>query len=241
MAIYVKLDNGRVTYAFKRAPEIFAEEIDHWLNKERVGFIGKRKSADDTRGIKGGLYHRPTESGKSGWSPNFVEQLAGIKNGKKSIAAALVMGLIGKDAKMHSTMEFLEQGGIVNSGKFMPIPNLEVLKYFGAHNQVQAHDFFKKTFDKKEFSLIKGKNGNYYVVANAGLAGSGHSTVYSGSANNRLLLFTLSKKAKVHKQYDFTKRWVRRIPGVMHRGEQAIFRATRKTEKLINEGQLGLF
>jgi len=247
MAIYVTIDSGRVKYAFGRAPTVFADEIDHWLNRERLGFIGKRGRPDSTRGIKGGLYKKETASGQQ-WSPRFVEQLAGIKNNKGKINSSLVMGLIGKDAKLHSTMEFLEQGGIVNSGKFMPIPNLENLKYYGVHNQKQAAEFYKTTFDNPEFQLLPGKDGNYYLVSRGESSYREHThgtydpweTAYSGQ-NIRKLLFTLSRKAKIHKQYDFTKRWAKRLPSVMKRGEQAIYRATRKTEKLINEGKLGLF
>ena len=64
-------DAGRVLFAFKKMPSVFAEEMDYWLNKERIGFLGRKKKRDSTSGIKGKLYHKETAAGFEGW-PNSI-------------------------------------------------------------------------------------------------------------------------------------------------------------------------
>ena len=241
MAIMVKMDSGRVLFAFKKAPEVFGDEIDHWMNKERIGFIGKRSSPTSTAGIKGKLYHKETESGSPGWSPSFVEQLASVKENKGKLNAKMIMGLIGPNAHMHNVMEFFEQGGIINSGKFMPIPNLEALKYYGVHNQKQAADFYKTTFGNKNFQLVPGSDGDYYLLSGGAGITPDRLARHGAPAPGKMLLYTLSKKAKVKKQFDFTKKWNKRVPSIMRRGDQAIFRATRRVEKAISTGDISGF
>jgi hypothetical protein len=241
MAIMVKLDNSRVLFAFKKAPAVFGDEIDHWMNKERIGFIGKRNSPTSTAGIKGKLYHKETESGKPGWPRNFVEQLASIKTGGKTLNAKMVMGLIGPNAKMHSVIKFFEHGGIINSGHYMPIPNLYALKYYGIYNQKQAADFYKTTFGNKNFELVPGNDGNYYLLSGGANIEAHRIEKHGAPDPGKILLYTLSKKAKVKKQFNFSLKWAKRFPSIMRRGEQAIFRATRRVEKAISTGDISGF
>jgi len=234
MPVRAVMDNGRVKYAFQQMPHVFAEEIDHWLNRERMKFIGTKKK-NYTFGIKGKLYHTETEAGKEGWPANFVEQLASFKDNPKTLSARMTMGLLSNNKRLVSAMELFEKGGVINTGKFMPVPNLEALKYYGAYNQKQAYEFFKDSMGKRGFTLMRGANGNYYVTSTGSDVAEHRLEKHGPLSGNRMLLFTLSKKAKIKKQFDFTKRWAKRIPAVMLRGEQAIFRATRKIERILKE------
>jgi hypothetical protein len=240
----VTIDSGRVAFAFKRAPGVFAEEVDYWLNKERMKFLGSQKNSSYTFGIKGKLRHKETAAGQAGWPENVVRNLSSYKEGKNTLSVKMVMGLLKSDSRLQTALDFLEKGGVVNSGKYMPVPNLEALKYYGVHNQFQAQEFFKTTFGKNQFQLVPGKNGNYHLLAWSGdvrakyLVRYGRPDGVSAGNDRALLLFTLSKKAKIKKQFDFSKTWARRVPAVMNRGEAAIYRATRKVERLMEEGKI---
>jgi hypothetical protein len=230
-------DDSRVRYAFDKAPEVFAREIDHWLNIERVGFLGKTaKDTESTRGIRGRLYHKQTKFGGVGWPRSMVGQLKSYKENKGSIAAQIVMGLTGSNEEKNKAMELFESGGLLSAGKYMRIPNIEALRYFGVYQQSQAEQFFKDHL--KGFQMVQSRRnpGNIVYLASMSSVDQRHREKFGAPTADMMPVFTLSKKAKIHKQFDFINTWRKRAEKALSRGEQAIYRATRKVEKMIREG-----
>ena len=231
-------DDSRVLYAFQKAPEVFAEEIDHWFNKERAGFLGKQRNRTSTAGIKGKLYHRQTESGEEGWPANYVQQFASYKQGLKTLNETLTMGLIGPNERLHKSLEFQEHGGVIAPGKYMVIPNIKALQYFGIYKQNQALEFFKDHIKDMKMLTPKGGADIFYTMSTSGMSNEKRFGKFKGNVPNQPILFTLRKRVRVHKQFDFSKTWERRYSAIMRRGEEAENRATRKVEKMIREGDI---
>jgi hypothetical protein len=235
----VTLDNGRVKYAFQRAPAVFADEIDHWFNKERLSFLGARRNAKG--GIKGKLLHKERWGRGGGWSPSIVGQFTSSKTYQGQIDASMSMGFA-PGSKLEDAMELLEKGGTISSSKFMPIPVWENLQKAGVMTnqdvrssvKESAHHAFKEMSEGNSLFSIPGRGGTILWL----------SKVF-GDWNSRsrrpLLLFIGKKSIRVRKQFDFTRTWLKRYPKVMRRGEMSIYRATRKVEALIKQGKLGLF
>jgi hypothetical protein len=235
MAIQATIDNGRVLYAFRKAPAIFADDIDHWFNKERLSFLGAKKNA--TSGIKGKLLHKEQWGRGDGWSPSIVGQFVSHKTYAGKLDASMTMGFA-PGSPMEDAMELLEKGGTSTSNKFMPIPVWDNLKESGmimnqsyhTNTQESASNIFKEMSAADSLFAVHGKNGNIYWLSKVfGNAREGFKP---------LLLFVGKKTIKIKKQFDFHKAWTKRYPKVMRRGEMAIFRATRKVESLMNQGKI---
>ena len=221
-------DDSRVLFAFRKAPEVFAEAIDYWLNKERVAFLGKDiKRTDSTKGIRGKLLHKPLAGGSflgrsRGWSPQIVGQFKSFKNEKNSLNVSLTMGFA--RGPMEPAMELEEQGGAVESGKFMPIPMYTNLAMMGVQKR------FYKTF--KEMSA-QGKLTPIHPK------GDKDTLLWFGNEGGvRSLLFVGKKNLRIHKQFDFHNTWARRLTSVIQRGQKAADTATRKVEKMIASGEI---
>ena len=225
MAIQVTLDNGRVLYAFRKAPDVFADEIDHWFNKERLSFLGAKKNA--TSGIKGKLLSKQRWGQGGGWSPSIVGQFKSAKNHPGQLQASMSMGFA-PGSPLEDAMELLEKGGTVKSNKFMPIPVWGNLKQLGIEKG--AHATFDEMSAANSMFAIKGRGGSILWL----------SKVFGNSQKGYkpLLLFVGMKQLKIKKQFDFHRAWERRYPKVIRRGEMAIFRATRKVESLIKKGDI---
>lgn len=224
MAIQATLDSGRVLYAFRKAPEVFAEEIDHWFNKERLSFLGARKAA--ISGIKGKLLHKERWGRSGGWSPSIVGQFISSKNHPGQLEASMSMGFA-PGSPLESAMELEEKGGRIQSDKFMPIPVWGNLQKIGITKA--SFKAFEEMSSGNELYSIPGKNGKIYWL----------SKIFgSGEKGQGLLLFIGSKAIKVKKQFNFHKAWDNRYPKIMRRGDMSIFRATRKVEKMMSEGIL---
>lgn len=222
MAIMVKMDNGRVLYAFRQSPKIFADEIDHWFNKERLSFLGAMRNAQS--GIRGKLLDKERWGRGGKWSPQVVGQFKSVKNHPGQLDENMSMGFA-PNSPLEKAMELLEKGGNDQSDKFMPIPVWENLSKVGINKG--SYQAFKDMSETGSLFSIPGKNGRILWL----------SKVF-GNMGKPLLLFVGAKSIKVKKQFDFHKTWARRYPKIMKRGEQAIFRATRKVESMIKQGDL---
>lgn len=231
MASRALLGGDRVLFALRKAPDVFREEVDHWFNKERVSFMGYKDSSKakyDGGGIRGKLFNRKRLGRAGGWSPQVVGNFKGEKTDARNIQGAglntEMVFRVSERSKIYDGLALLEKGGTVTSSKFMPIPVFNSLAQIGITGNY--HGAFKDKAESGELLPIRPKNkpGILYWFYNK----NGY----------RLLLFVGKKSIKVKKQYDFLRTWNKRYPNVMLRGEKALDRATRLTERMIKEGAL---
>ena len=189
MAIQIDLDKGRVLYAFKKAPEVFADEIDHWFNKERLSFLGAKKNADS--GIKGKLLAKQRWGKGGGWSPSIVGQFISAKNHPGQLQASMSMGFA-PGSPLEDAMELLEKGGTVESDKYMPVTNWSGLKQLGVTKNPQKE--FQEMSAANSLFAIKGKGDRILWL----------SKVFGNSQAGfkPLLLFIGMKKIKIKKQFE---------------------------------------
>jgi len=230
--------SDRVLYAFRKAPDIFADAIDYWMNQERNRFLGRKLRSSD-KGIRGKLYHKEIGSGSMGWPKNYVSQFKSFKKNKGNIDLTMIMGLTQDDGRVTKALEFMAEGGTNAPGKYMIVPNLSALKYYGVYKQTQAEEFFKNK--KSEMQFVPSKdNDNTFFMVSKNPAGEAYIKKYGAPQSAQHLLFTITKRTRVHKQFNFMGTWNRNLPRVMSRGQKMMDRATRKVENLIKTGEISV-
>jgi hypothetical protein len=218
-------DDSRVLYAFRKAPEVFADAIDKWMNKERISFLGKSmKQSVGAKGIRGKLLNKSLFGNRMarfgiGWSPQTVGQFVSYKRNKKTLDLEMTMEFA-KDSPLKKAMEIDETGGTVNSSKFMPIPMYRNLLQVGVTSK------FNEDFKDRDLTPIKSK-------------GDPNTLLWFYNKNGfRLLAYVGKKQTRIHKQFDFHRTWERRHDSVINRGQKACDTATRKVESLIDSGEI---
>jgi hypothetical protein len=216
-------DDSRVKYALEKAPEVFQNEIQHWLNKERVNFLGFKghKAASDGGGIRGKLLNKPRFMRTGDWAPQVVGQFKSFTENKGSLNPRMTMEF-SEGSPLLKAMKFLEVGGSVTNSKFMPIPAYDILRQTGI-----TGSFYKQFKTASEA-------GDLIPIHPRGMP----NILYWISKKFGQLQFIGHKNITIKKQFDFHNAWNKRSSKVVVRGEQAIYRATRKIEKMIREGKI---
>ena len=222
ITIGMKIEDYRVRAALEAAPKIFADEIDHWYNKERRAFLGT-KSGSGSWGLKARLAKKPVfghpEDG--GWAPQVLGQFKSFKKNKDTLHPEMTMEFA-PESPLEKAMEILEKGGTVDSQKFMPIPNWTNLKAAGYTGKF--YFAFKALAESgKLFPVKQGSDTLLWFMMIGG---------------RKLLMFTGKKHIRIHKQFTFRDAWERKYPAVMDRGLQAIDRAVRRTENTMAHGYM---
>ena len=223
-------DPSRVLFAFRKAPEVFADAVDFWLNKERVAFLGKstKKDTSSTKGIRGKLLHKPLFGGaglrgnSQGWSPQVVGQFKSFKKEKDSLNVSLTMEFA--RGPLEPAMQLLETGGAISSSKFMPIPMYRNLAQIGITKR------YYKEFQERAAA------GQLIPIHPKG--DSDTLLWFYNRFGKKILAFVGKKNLRVHKQFDFHRTWETRLTSVMQRGQKAMDTATRKVERMIAEGEI---
>ena len=219
MATRELYDDSRVLFAFRKAPEIFADSIDHWMNKERLTFLGNGATG---KGIRGKLLNKTLFADRIGrhgdgkWSPQIVGQFVSYKRNKNKLDLEMTMEFA-DHSPMKPAMEILETGGTVSSDKFMPIPMYRNLAAAGVTGK------FYENFKDMDLTPVK-KNGSLYWFYKYG--------------GRMILAFVGKKRIRIHKQFDFHNTWNRRYSSVMQRGQKMMDKATQKVELMIENGDI---
>lgn len=222
ITIGMKIEDYRVKAAFDAAPKIFADEIDHWYNKERRAFLGK-KGSGGTWGLKARLAKKPLfgQPDAGGWSPQITGQFVSTKKNKNTLHPEMTM-LFATGSPMEKAMELLEKGGTVDSSDFMPIPNWANLKAAGYTGKF--YFAFKALAESgKMFPVKQGSDTLLWFMMIGG---------------RKLLMFTGKKHIRIHKQFTFRDAWEKKYPAVLDRGLQAIDRAVKRTENTMAKGYM---
>lgn len=215
-------DDSRILFAFRKAPAVFADAVDKWMNKERISFLGKSiRQNVGTKGIRGKLLNRGLFAGRTprsglGWSPQIVGQFVSYKRNKNAIDLEMKMEFA-KNSPMKKAMEIEETGGTVSSNKFMPIPMYRNLAAIGVVSK------FHENFKSMTLVPVKKNNNLYWFYKYGGMM---------------ILAFVGKKQIKIHKQFDFHRTWERRHASVINRGQKAMDQATRKVENMIATGEI---
>jgi hypothetical protein len=216
-------DDSRVKLALDKAPHIFINEINHWLNKERVNFLGFSvkggKAKSDGGGIRGKLLNKARYGRPGGWSPGVVGQFKSFIRDKNTLHPKMTMQYA-DNSPLKKAMEFQEHGGGITNSKFMPTPAYSLLRESGVVEGFYKH--FKASAAAGDLVPIRPRD-------NPGL-------LYWFSKKYKQLQFIGRKRITVKKQFDFHATWAKRQSKAMARGEQAIYRAVRLVEKMIKAG-----
>jgi hypothetical protein len=221
-------DDGRVKYALDKAPQVFAEEVDHWLNKERLSFLGKPFKANDVggAGIRGKLLGKPRFGRPGNWSKGIVGQFVSYKDDKGSLHPKITMEYA-RNSPMLPAMQIEESGGTTQSSKFMPIPIFQSLAQMGITKNFHTNFKSLAADDKLVPIRANGRPDLLYWIYKI----KGHL------AMNKLM-FIGRKHNTIKSQFDFHRAWGRREAQALSRGQQAVYRATRKVERMIKEGKI---
>jgi hypothetical protein len=216
-------DDGRVKYALDQSPKVFAEELAHWQNKERVAFLGREVKKQESGGssIRGFLMGKSRFGRPGAWSHSIVGQFVSYTQDKGTLHPRMTMEFARKSPLIEA-MEMEESGGGVTSGRFMPVPIFQNLAQIGV---VRA--FYRKFQEMAHDEQLipvhpSGRPDLLYWF-------------YKRNGHN-MPLFVGRKSSTIKKQFDFHRAWDRRASKAVARGEQAIYRATRRVERMIKEG-----
>jgi hypothetical protein len=214
------LDADRVLFAFQKAPQVFAKQLEIWLRKERKSFLGGTQQGHDGRGVRGKLFNKKLFGRPGTWSPQVAGQLKSFIKDRGTLGVKMTMGIV-QDNPLTKAMELLEKGGSITSDKYMPIPVYRNLAQVGVVKN--AYGAFKERADAGQLTPIK----------------QGDRVLWFYNRNGfRLLLFVGQKHLTVKKQFDFIKAWKNREPSVIRRGQLAADTATKQVEKMIRDGNL---
>jgi hypothetical protein len=218
-------DADRVLFAFQKAPQVFAKQIDIWLRKERKSFLGTpipkgttMSGANDGKGFRGKLLNKHHLGRPGTWSPQVAGQFKSYIENKGTLHETITMGIV-QDNPMTRALELLQKGGSISSDKFMPIPIARNLAQVGVAGN------YHKAFQERLPDMTGVRSGDRFFW-------------FYNKNGHKLLLFVGKKQINVKKQFEFTGAWAKRVPAVMRRGQIAMDRATRTTEKLISEGAI---
>lgn len=187
-----------------KAPAIYLKNIRKWIITEGKGFIGVKG--------KPGVMRKKMQ--KKGWQDKFTNTAINwkITNDNKINMGMKAGVLYTNKKKIHEIMEFLGNGGTINSSKFMIVPSKNLNKGVKKH-----HGYFKQQLKASKLFAVYQNNKAYYF----------------DKVTNQLM-FTGVKTVKVKKQFDVENEWNKRKPSIINRCEKMIDKATTQAQKKSN-------
>lgn len=194
----------------KEAPKAFEKSTFKFLKKEGGSFIGSKD--------KDGLFRRQVMRKKSKEGNEFPLKMARIfkawvYDSSNSFDFDLSMGIFYKTKrKIHTVMEFLNEGGTITNRKIMPIPNRrsETIK---RTRPAKRYNLFKSMLQAKQLFFVK-KRGKYFWV-----------DVYGE------VLFFGSRSVKVKQKYNLETSWDKRKDSTLKRYKAKIDQICVKLDK----------
>lgn len=226
---------SNISYLLRVAPETFRRQVELWLWREKVAFVGSSKK--DGKFTKE-LANKPRKYRSGNWSKYIARSFTGvIDNARNLDAMRLRMGLVKGDRKKNvSYLEALGYGANITpkNSEWLMVPNYKNLMSTGLYGKYGAKG--KNSFSKLLNNLYGAHitpvlyHGKLLMFGDFPDKGGSHAIRHQ-RALDRKLLFTGVKKTSVPRQFNFEASWSKRLPSIEKHGKTMVARTIRSLER----------